>query len=60
MHWAYYDQKILDDRYEKLQARNECKHITTARERKMLGKVDFDAEFEKQQRAGCCAGCTIS
>ncbi|KAG1837161.1 hypothetical protein DFJ58DRAFT_816597 [Suillus subalutaceus] len=60
MHWAYYDQKILDDRYDKVQGRNECKHVTTTREREVVGKVDFDAEFEKEQRTGCCAGCIIT
>jgi hypothetical protein len=60
MHWAYYDQKILDDRYDKVQGRNECKQVTTAREREVLGKVHFDTEFEKEQQMGCCAGCIIT
>jgi GTPase SAR1 family protein len=60
MHWAYYDQKILDDRYDKVQGRNEYKQVTTAREREVLGKVHFDTEFEKEQQTGCCAGCIIT
>lgn len=60
IHWAYYDQKILDDRYDKVQGRNGCKHVAIVREREVPRKVDFDAEFEKEQRAGCCAGCIIT
>lgn len=60
MHWAYYDQKVLDDRYDKVQVRDKCNHIATAKERKVIGKIDFDAEFAKEHQTGCCPGCIIT
>ena len=58
IHWAYYDQKVLDDRYERGQERDE--HNTTAGESKVPEQVDYGPEFEKERRTGCCTGCFIA
>ncbi|OAX36801.1 hypothetical protein K503DRAFT_772168 [Rhizopogon vinicolor AM-OR11-026] len=60
IHWAYYDQKVLDDRYERGQEINKFQHITTANEKNVPDQLDYGSEVEKEQLGtGCCTGCVI-
>jgi hypothetical protein len=55
MHWAYYDQKVLDDKW---QERDEFQDIAIAKERKAFEQVGYDSGTER--RAGCCTSCVIA